>query len=473
METKTTSRIINMHHLIWEFLIQVTKRWWFILLITVLGTVAGAGYAIVKNRASGGVTTGNTTTVVPAISEMEFAHVYNASIIYDKIQEQREIIDSSRWMLYNDIEKVVLSCIFSLDMDQNNEDSRFVWGCLNQFECSELYEMAAQAAGEETKPQYLKENIFYEYQDNKNFKMQITSYDEQSAYKIKDAILKYLQKYVKTQEKKLQAECTLNILSEEMMQYDDMAIADNQANLRNTLVSWQEALDMALAGMTSVERSFYDVYLTAREQEGVVPGQELTASIDKEGANLAQQQLAQTRLRTDTVLGFVLGFCLSVAMILIQYCWASKLVNGEEITRMYGLPVLGIVTKTEKKQNSLEKFLRKRQRRVFGEKDLDQIASETTTRLKLSFNAEDKIYITGTQAEDSLRTLMYAGKKQGISYVGGENILDFSPDIAEINHAAAVLLVETEGVSYYKEIDKEIQILREAGKDICGVIILA
>lgn len=489
METKTTSRIINIHHLIWEFIIQVTKWWWLIILITALGTGAGAGYAVMKNRGAAqqgiGEEMRNGETVTQAISELEFAHVYNAAMIYDKIQVQREVIDNSRWMLYDDMNKVVLTCIVALDIDIETPNNKFIWGCLNQFESNELYENAAKAAGEEIQAQYLKPFIYYAYKDSANFTLQITSYNEESAQQIKDAIVQYLQKYMNDQKKKWENACALYILDEQIINYTDMGIADNKAGLETTFSSLQDTLNATLLAMTNVEKGYYEVYLTAREEEGYTPGQELTFFVEEEEeinetesqqeeeVVLTPEELAQKRLRTDTILGFILGFCLSIAIILIKYCWASKLVNGEELVRMYGVPVLGIVTKTEKKQSRLEKILRAKQRRMLKEKDLEQIASEATIRLKLSFNEEDKIYITGTQAESSFGTLISAGKKQGISYIGGENMLGFSPEIAEINYAAAVLLVETEGVSNYKEIDKEIQILREAGKNICGVVILA
>jgi len=491
METKTTTRIINLHHLLWEFLIQISKWWWLILLITAMATLAGAGYATMKNKseAGGGITEEvQGETVTAGITEIEFAHVYNAANIYDKIQQQKDIIENSRWFLYDDMKKIVLTAVCYIDMNgAENLENRPVWICLNQFEGDELYNAAAQAIGEETKAQFLRENIGYGYKDTNNFYIQITSYDRESAERIETAVLEYLREQMKTMKEEIQAECSIEVLSQECIDYVDMAIGDNKANLRNTLASLQTALNDTLAGMTNIEKGYYTEYLTAREKDGYVPGQELTffveAEIDPEilaeqAANaekveLTPEELAAKRLRTDTFLGFILGLCLSLGAILVKYCWSSKLMNGEELNRMYGIAMLGTVTETERKQRRLEKIMRRRQRRLAQEKDKQQIASEATARLRLQFDEKDKIYISGTQAQEEIETLIEAGEKQGITFVSGKNILEFSPELAEVNHAAAVLLVEKERVSNYRDIDKEIQVLREAGKKICGAIILS
>lgn len=175
----------------------------------------------------------------------------------------------------------------------------------------------------------------------------------------------------------------------------------------------------------------------------------------------------------DTCLGFILGVCCACGYFIIKYCWAEKLVNGEELTGMYGVPILGCFI-DEKKREGIYFWFLKKQKKSFDLKEQSQECREIIARLCLRFSKEDRIYLVSTYqgGEKFENLLIEEAKKQGITLVKGTNLSRKNLEYSELKNSDQVLFIEKEGVSKYQDIDKEIQLSYEAGKKVCGAVIV-
>lgn len=473
METKITgkaTRMIQLPHLLWNFLLQLALKWKFVLFIILIGTLAGAGYATLKNISEEKVNTSVSATV--SVTGEEMGHVLSVAKAYDKIEVQRKYNEQSVWMKCRDMEKSVATAVFYLNTGDGNLNSQITDVYLNKFEGEDVYQKVAEDLGEEVEIQYLKEMLWYGRLDNIIFKITVTSWSQESAKAMLSSVKEYLDSCRGELEEQFAVDCEIKLLSEECTDVLDTGIRDRKQGAETTLVNLQTSYAEALETLTANERDYYDLYMNVRNSGDYALGQELTK--DTAGAAAAvQNEFASLRLRTDTMLGLILGFCCACAVFIIRYCWSSRLVNGEELSRMYGIALMGTAL-SDRKRKKVESWILKKQKKTAKIKNFEGECREIVARLRLQFSENDKIYLSGTQVEqaDYVQLLAEEGKKQGISFIEGKNILENSSDISEIREATAVLLIETEGVSEYHEIEKEICILRESGRNICGAVII-
>ncbi|WP_026508722.1 hypothetical protein [Butyrivibrio sp. MC2013] len=110
-----------------------------------------------------------------------------------------------------------------------------------------------------------------------------------------------------------------------------------------------------------------------------------------------------------------------------------------------------------------------------GDDNLDYIAENIKAGLKKRPDiGNNKLVISGMADENSISELIskLADKLSGYEIIHGENMAGSPAAIAAISDCRAVILVEGRDKSSFKDIDKELRIIRDLEADLIGVILV-
>jgi hypothetical protein len=283
-----------------------------------------------------------------------------------------------------------------------------------------------------------------------------------------EAAEEYLDGYYQQGKKILKADYSIEVISRESTEVVDSDIRDKKDLAETALLQLQEEYDNAVSSLSENELQYLNSYLEERNQAGYTEGE----ALDKTDISLLEDTgngIAVKRIKIDTILGLMLGICCVLGYFIIAYCWSSVLVNGEELTSMYGLPVLGYVNQKENRKKIEWYFLKKKKKNVVFT-DLESECRKIMERLQLQVSEGESIYLLSLREteEKYQKVFIQEGRKQGISMTAGNGIDGISQNLKQ---ADKILLIEEEGVSRYHEIEKEIALCYEAEKKICGTVI--
>jgi len=193
------------------------------------------------------------------------------------------------------------------------------------------------------------------------------------------------------------------------------------------------------------------------------------------------------------VKGAVLGVILAVVLIFFGYVCSGKLRTAEEMTKLYGVTVLGSTRKRSGKELAgLDALIWKGQHperknlTAEGEMDLAVSAAwiqtqETVASEGQKDTAEQKVYLTGSGIEELDPEVLtaFAEKLSHVEADGtclqpivGKNLLTNAEALLEAKQAGAVILLEEKRVSMYRALLQEVRTLRDNEIRIVGSVIL-
>lgn len=176
------------------------------------------------------------------------------------------------------------------------------------------------------------------------------------------------------------------------------------------------------------------------------------------------------------VLGGVLGAFMVVFFICIAFLMSDKMVNEKELKRRYGLMVLGVFRREEKKQafSFIDKWLD----RMEGVSERTMEAGQTYEVIAanaLNYTEDVKnVLLVGTveagmleAVQNSLTALL-----PGINLTVGGNMAKDAKAIKKAASCDAVIVIEKRNKSLFSSIEQELDLVRSLNKKILGCIVL-
>lgn len=172
--------------------------------------------------------------------------------------------------------------------------------------------------------------------------------------------------------------------------------------------------------------------------------------------------------------GLIGGF--AGVLLVAMYAAITKLLGGKmlsshDITEAYGVRNLGCFS--SKSYKGLTKVFRKWEGKADGafvDRDLKLIAQSVANNSK---EIKGKILVTGSEefscAEDLIKeiTTMFSN----VQVVCGQSMITDVDTLAMVNDCEAIILVEKCYESKYSNIEKELQIAFDLGKEVLGVVV--
>jgi hypothetical protein len=179
----------------------------------------------------------------------------------------------------------------------------------------------------------------------------------------------------------------------------------------------------------------------------------------------------------DILLGFLLGLFLAAAALACVYVLSNRLQDSEELTLMFGIRQFAVIPQ-EKRTDAITGLLLRlknsRKKRLTTE--AAQNLAVSNIALYCRNEGITKLFLTGTEIERAdqkwIKDMAEALTKQGVAVIYGENVCYDASAMCEAAEAGHVVLVETENVSIYQEIVKEIRMLEDQNVELIGYIAL-
>lgn len=477
---ETVKRSINTKHLFWK----VMERWKLILIAAVIGCIAGTGYAVLKQKMEDKKLQADETQKLVmteiTVTEEEFANVYSMASAYDSIQAQKDYSKQNIWMKCQNFIKGTAKAVYQIQAETDLEKSQIATLYTDILGNNETYHEIASQEG--MRVEYLREGIGYSIPAGGILRLEITSYSKEKAQEWLDQIEKILKMKKKGLEKETGISFRIKKVYKSNIEVFDAGIADRQRASMTNITTAQTNYDNAVAALPSNQQHYLEFYLQSRNDENYVKGQSFQKEIPVEeppvedttvagGTPIEEEvplteeereELFQKRLKTDRVLGAILGGFAVCLFFILKYVYSPILMNTEELSMMYGLSILGginVSKKGRKKEN----------------KDINNIEEyrKIIARIGIQDVRGEKIYVTGTQINESyMELLAQEGEKQDILFISGKDFMKDFNAMIELRDCDSVIFLEKEGVSKYMEIEEEVKICKESNKKIIGVVMV-
>lgn len=181
------------------------------------------------------------------------------------------------------------------------------------------------------------------------------------------------------------------------------------------------------------------------------------------------------------IIGGVLGVFLAAAYDVFLYLISDKLHDRKALRNRYQLKLIGDLSEQKygKLFGKLDRWLAK----VFGQNVLNvsqeevyQVIAANLSVLSSNEKGNREYLITGSVTEDSLKSIQSKlnslGRLKEINLTCGGNITTTALTIEKASKCDGIILVEKLNSSSMAEIEREIEALKNIGKDILGVVLI-
>ncbi len=345
----------------------------------------------------------------------------------------------------------------------------------------ELYTDMAEACGDDkTDASYYQELVTATYVEDGVMYLDVVYSDMDMVQKLADIVHQYTLEAAK-EVRKSGEEFDFKLVSRRVYEKTDMQLMTDKQNRQdaymrsvNAVADYKKKLEAPV--LTYVELCLErDAELVETEEIDVVDKkQEETKAED------ALAQLSPTVSKKYVVLGALLGAFLVVCFEILRRLLNVKLYASSEMAEVYGVNVLGsfAVSKRACSKNPVDKWIMRL--RTAGTKQLSKEEMLEVAAAHIRTIADKKqyknIFVTGSEVTETERsiidTICEQAKKDGYQLTYGAN-LTFNPESLDRMAASdAVLLVETEKVSLYSEIEKELALCENYGVNVMGAFVV-
>ena len=169
-------------------------------------------------------------------------------------------------------------------------------------------------------------------------------------------------------------------------------------------------------------------------------------------------------------IGLILGLFVGCGWIAIRYIMQNKLRVADDLTSVYGLPVIGQISGEKKKA----KWFQSPYDAYTNEEQLDLIAANV--KVLMERQEKHKVFLTGDSGSERCRnmTQQLASRlnAQGLQCGAGQSVAYDLGSISRINEAEAVVLVEQIDVSRYELIGKEKELCANCWIPVLGSVVV-
>lgn len=297
--------------------------------------------------------------------------------------------------------------------------------------------------------------------DSSSIYFTISYAEEGKLDKISDVVQNLMEK--KSSELQEIGSHKLELVAESKNVKVDNVLADRKNTIANNITTIKTQLDTMKATMSEEQKQLFEM-----------------KSCEMRGMELEELDEPVFRVKY-MILGAVFGIFLICAWVACKLIFASKLQFAKEIRNIYGVRLFGEVENSEQKK----KFLSGIDHWIINLKERGRKRGTATQKIKniamniaLSCKQQgiDSIYITGSEYDKMDRAFLDNLKRellsQQIKSKDGGSVLNEAESLQIGVETGYIVLVEQKQVSTYENIYTELELLREYGSDILGVIVL-
>lgn len=464
-------REISLQELIWKIILG----WRFLLVSAVIFTVLLTAVGYLKNLTSYQEEQNpSSQTKVPQdyeFTEEDLHQIRTAELLMNSISKNREYLEESILMNLDPYEEQVLILQYYVDSDyqfnytkDNRTDySSAVTTAYSEYmKNGELAKKITKSLKLDLNAKYLNELIFIDVSKTDGiFCIEVLYPDKNVLSEIAKVIKEELNNQTAGISEKVGSH-SLTLFSENITVKTDMDLVNRQKASRDMLNAYDAQLNSLKASMSTEQLE----QLKLSDLDGDQTPEEMT-QVEPLGMSVT--------LLKYVILGFSVGLFFATIWLVCQMLFNDKLQTSDELMEIFSLRLFGTL-QSQKKVSGFDKILldikNRHKKQLTSEESLDILVSniELTCRNKKI----SQIYLTGTEIEradvELIQQIIDRLKHAEIEVIYGENICYRSASLRKLVEVGTAVIVEEAQISIYKEIAKEIMIIREQEVDIIGCI---
>ena len=410
------------------------------------------------------------------LTDREATALKEAQYIQNQIEEKEEYKQNSIYINLDPYAENSISLLYYIDTNYiiniNNDILQDNVSALREayvsyINCFGIQEGLQKAIDWDIEDAYINELVRVKdvSSENTQFVVYVSGADMDQAVELAEEVAKLIQAYQPVLEEKI-GEHDLILIDSYRSIVIDESLASKRNDLDNSIVSLQKNLDKLIA-------EFSDAQLRILQQ-----GEEdITDQAINETINSKEARKRPGISKKFIILGILIGLFVGCGLIILQYIFSGRMRSIDELQKIYGIRIFGIMAEKEKKKplafvdHLLDKVSHKENWTLQEQREL------ILTNLKVTCKKENikKIFVTSSlhvnEKERSLIEHLLSGlKESGIEVKFGENVMRNSKSFEQMADIGNVVIIEEENVSKYRMFEKEISLCMEQSAAVLGVI---
>lgn len=459
-------RNISIQELIWK----VVLSWRTIILSAVIVAVAATSlrYVIDMREYKVSVAENNLAGASSQFSEEELGQIEEARLLQKRMAEMRTYMDESVLMQVDPYKENVLTLEYYVDylgtesletgIDNAVYIAKAYQTCLTDgrfartiFEDSEI----------ECKAEYVEELIHVEVDEDAPIVSIEVIYPDASILKsVSDIAKEVMEGKVEELTQKMPNH-TVSLLTESVGMRTDEMLIERQSDYQEILYHYRTWLNSTKSTMSAEQL----VELYKDDSAQTITG-DATRNIPK-----------PTISKTYMILGLAVGAFFAVVFLVLRVLLEGRLQFETEMADGYGVRIFGVF-EPDRKKNVIDRFLIRLKNRSKKSLSPEENMKALCTNIELTCKNQkiERIFLTGTALEQIDTTYMEEMKKYmgtaGIEVVSGNNVCYDVEALRQMSDVKRVVLIEKVGTSIYREIEQEINYIKEQDGNILGCVVI-
>lgn len=474
---KKWERNIPIMELIWK----VVLNWKKIILCSIICAIIAITFGYVQElrtyRNSIGISNEQATDEkkVESLSVQELQGIEDAKVLVRRMADTREYMENSILMKIDPYQEAVLTLNYYVDLNKSHADMSeadisisqdIVKAYKESIDCGVLAEYIIENSEIDCQnTEYIQELVQTKaVEDSSVISVTMVYKDQNTLENIADVVEDGISMQMQNVSQNIDTH-RLNLVSKFVSVRVDVSLAQNQRYYQDMMYSYQTELN----GLKS---------LMSAEQLKELNGEGLSEDDSLDDVQNSEMDILKPALNKKyMVLGFLGGCVLAVIWAICRILLEHRLQFATELTDGYDIRILGIF-ETAKSQSMLDKYLYRIKNLNTKQMSRAEKLDSVCIQLELMCKKQNisNIFLTGTsicQMEDELLEML-KGKLHSVNIECecGECVCYNVESLKQMINIKNVVLVEKIGVSEYKDIEKEIKMIKEQDGRILGCLVV-
>ena len=236
---------------------------------------------------------------------------------------------------------------------------------------------------------------------------------------------------------------------------------------RNEHINYDDANSTSTIKVKELQDTDKDLYLELNDQ--LLTNQEELVALEKDRPIVEFNVFGVVKY---AILGFAVGIVLVMMWYAAFYVIGGSIKTEEDLVTHLRLRVLGRYSKPFGGKTFIDKKLRHMEGVTEFNDTYEKALKLATANINAMTQAQEKIYLVGTIPEEELKEAHKVISKGIIAKLEyGGNVLASANAVNNLVNADKVVIVESLRLSQRVEIEREVDAIRNLGKEILGVVL--
>ena len=255
---------------------------------------------------------------------------------------------------------------------------------------------------------------------------------------------------------------------EKTLEEQEMALSGADGRYRLSKISEKRYADVD-AEIGKVQTTFENSVKTVSDS---ITDKEKTLSELKEPTNSTPTMKSAIKSAVKYgIIGAIGGLFAAAFIDLVRIVLQDRLNSTDEVTKRYGLPMLGTIAEDAKKKSKLDAYLEKR----LGfnpQGSVGEAADFAASNIRFHLKDGNKVLLVGNCRPEKLNALkeQLASRLEGVEIAVAGNVNEDPAAVNALRSESAVVCVEEWKKTQHKEIRRELQTVADSGNRNLGFI---